>query len=65
VSPSLKGRGSSLSMPMIEIDTNAKNILIDWKKHFGSDIGAAVDYSEAIRCANGRVFPIPSEGIEK
>ena len=52
-------------MPMIEIDTNAKNILINWKKHFGSDIEAAVDYSEAIRCANEKVFHIPSGGDEK
>jgi hypothetical protein len=50
---------------MIEIDTNAKNILIDWKKHFGSDVGAAVDYSEAIRCANSKVFVVPSGGDEK
>lgn len=52
-------------MPMIEIDLNAKGILREWKKHYGADVGAAIDYSEAIRCAHTALFPMPSDGTEK
>lgn len=35
---------------MIEIDSNAREILRAWKKHFGKN-GLKVDYSESIRIA--------------
>jgi len=38
-------------MPMIEIDTNAKYILLQWKDRYGTIVGAVIDYSEAIRKA--------------
>jgi hypothetical protein len=39
-------------MPMIEIDANARDILLKWKRIFGESIGARFDYSEAIRKAD-------------
>jgi len=40
---------------MIEIDTNAREILLKWKRIFGDSIGARFDYSEAIRKADDYV----------
>jgi hypothetical protein len=38
-------------MPQIEVDTNAREILVLWKDLFGAKAGASIDYSEAVRCA--------------